>query len=223
MLRRLARRAADPAVHEQLRVALAQAAGLGAGRCHAVVLVTGEVAGSPAEPIPWPDGDAVLLLDRIDNDAQLSVALGVAVAALTRWGASDSRTAVKRDVHRGWDRWQSARDVPLREWVYTEGVGLHLAHALQPMLPPHELLGITHTAYGRLRQREKTFRSLLAADLDERGIGLVLRWLVPDAPAGPRTVGDVVLPPMTGHYLAWRMLAERVERVGLREAIRAES
>jgi len=32
-----------------------------------------------------------------------------------------------------------------------------------------------------------------------------------------------VLPPMTGRYLAWRMTADRVERVGLRDALLAES
>lgn len=223
LLRSLARRAADPAVHEQLRVTLAQAAGFGAGRCHDVVLLAGDGDGAPGEAIPWPDGDAALLLDRIDNDTRMSVALAGAVAALTRWGDPDSRTAVTRDVHHGWDRWQSARDVPLREWIYTEGVALHLAHALQPLLVPHELLGLTHAAFGRLRQREKVFRSLLAVDLDQRGVGLVLRWLTPDAPATARTVGDVVLPPMAGQYLAWRMVEERVGRVGIRDALRAES
>ena len=185
--------------------------------------MVGDGTGDAAEPIPWPDGDAALFLDRIAADGPMIVALARAVAALTRWGAADSRTAVSHDVHHGWDRWQAAGAVPLREWIYTEGVGLHLAQRLRADLPPHELFGIGRVTFDRLRQREKALRALLAADLDERGIGRVLRWLVPSAPARSRTVGNVVLPPMAGHYLAWRLLAERVKRVGLREAIRMEA
>ena len=219
-LRPLARRAADPALQQQIRDALARAAQLGADHCRSVVLIAGDGRGDATEPIPWPDADAVLFLDRIEDDSRLIPALARAVAALTRWGAADSHTAVSHDVAHGWDRWQSARDVPLREWIYTEGVGLQLAQALRPDLPPHELLGVNQVAFGRLRQREKVFRALLTADLDRRGIGLLLRWLTPNAPTGPRTVGNVVLPPMAGQYLAWRMLAERVTRTGLRDAIR---
>ncbi len=220
VLRPIARRAADPAVQQQLRDLLVHAAGLGADRCRGVVLVPADGVGDLAEPIPWPDANVVLFLDDAENEDGLIVALARAVAAVTRWTAPDSRTLVTRDPHHVWDRWQSARDVPLREWIYTEGVGLHLAQTLRPDLPTHQLFGITQVALARLRQREKVFRALLAIDLDQRGIGLVLRWLVPGAPAGSRTIGDVALPPMAGRYLAWRMLAERVARVGLGEAIR---
>jgi hypothetical protein len=223
VLRPIARRAADPTVQQQLRDLLVRAAEFGADRCRGVVLVPADGVGDLAEPIPWPDANVVLFLDRIEQDDGLSVALARAVTAVTRWTAPDSRTLVAHDPHRAWDRWQSARDVPLREWIYTEGVGLHLAQALRPDLPVHQLLGVTQVALGRLRQREKVFRALLATDLDQRGIGLLLRWLTPGAPTGPRTVGDVALPPMAGRYLAWRMLAERVTRVGLREAIRMEA
>lgn len=223
VLRPLARRAADPALQQQIRDTVARAAQLGADRCDKVVLVAGDGTGGPAEPIPWPDAEAVLFLERIEDETRLILPLAGAVAALTRWGAADSHSTVTFDMRLGWDRWRSARDVPLREWIYTEGAGLHLAQALQPDLPPHELLGVTQVAFGRLRQREKVFRALLTADLDHRGMGLLLRWLTPAAPAGPRTVGNVLLPPMTGRYLAWRMLSERVARAGLREAIRMEA
>jgi hypothetical protein len=223
VLRSTARHAADPAVQQLLRDFLVRAAGLGADRCHSVVLVAADGAGDVAEPIPWPDANVVLFLDHTDHNDMQIVALARAVVALTRWTAPGSHTLVAHDPHRGWDRWQSARDVPLREWIYTEGVGLHLAQALLPDTPAHQLLGISQVALGRLRQREKVFRALLAADLDQRGIRLLLRWLTPDAPSGPRTIGDVALPPMAGRYLAWRMLEERVERVGLRNAIKMEA
>jgi hypothetical protein len=223
VLRPLARRAADPTHQQVIRDTLTRAAEHGADRCDRVVLLASDGSGDPIEPLPWPDAAAVLFLDRIGDDSRLITVLARAVTALTRWGATNSHTAVIRDIGRGWDRWQAAREVPLREWIYTEAVGLHLAQVLQPDLSPHQLFGITQVAFGRLRQREKVLRELLTADLDQRGIDLMLRWLTPSAPAAPRTVGNVVLPPMAGQYLAWRMLEERVARVGLREAISMEA
>jgi hypothetical protein len=222
-LRPLARRAADPAVQQQIREALARAADLGADRCRRVLLVAGDGTGDGAEPIPWPHPDAVLFLDRIDDDGRMIVALARAVAVLTRWTTPDAHTHIAASSSGHWDRWEAVRDVPLREWIYAEGVGLHLAHALQPHWPPHQLLGVTQVAFGRLRQRERTFSALLDADLDQRGIGMTLRWLTPSAPMGLRTIGDIVLPPMAGCYLAWRMLSERVARAGLRETITMEA
>jgi hypothetical protein len=222
-LRRLARRAADPALQQLVRDALSLAARVGADQCRRVVFLAGDGTGDPAEPVPWPDADIVLFLDRAESDGGMIIALAGAVTALTRWCADDSHAAVRHDRGGEWNRWQFARDVPLREWIYTEGVGLHVAQALRPDLSPPELLGISPAAFSRLRQRESVFRALLAADLDRCGIGLVLRWLTPDAPTGPRTVAGAVLPPTTGRYLAWRMVSERVTRVGLREAIRMEA
>jgi hypothetical protein len=149
--------------------------------------------------------------------------LGRGVAALTRWRATDSQSPVRRLEFQPWNRWQAYRDLPLREWIYVAGLGLHLGHALLPGHLPHSLLGISPAAFARLRERERVFHALLSAELDQCGIGLVLRWLSPGAPAGPRTVGGVVVPPFAGRYLGWRMLAERVARVGLGEAIRMES
>lgn len=222
-LRLLARRAADPDSQQALRAALARAAGLGADGCGCVVLLAGDGTGDAVEPLPWPDGDAVLFLDRAQDDRALLAALGLGIAALTRWRAADSQSPVRRLAPARWDRCLAGRDVPLREWIYAAGLGVHLGQALLPGVPPHQMLGVSQAAFARLRQREKVFHTLLTADLDQSGIGLVLRWLTPAAPAGPRSVAGLVLPPMAGHYLAWRMLAERVARVGLGEAIRMEA
>lgn len=219
-LRPLARRAADPDSQQTLRAALGRAARLGADGCDRIVLLAGDGSGDAAEPLPWPDGDTALFLDRAGDDVAQLAALGRGVAALTRWRAIDSQSPVRRLEFQPWNRWQAGRDFPLREWIYASGLGLHLGHALLPDQAPHALLGISLAAFARLRERERVFHALLSADLDQCGIGLVLRWLSPGAPAGPRTVGDVVVPPFAGQYLGWRMLADRVARVGLGEAIR---
>ena len=222
-LRTLARRTADPATQQLLRETVARAAALGADRCDAVVLVAGSGAGDATQPLPRPGCQAIIFADQVDDDTGFVVALARSVAALTRWGAPDSKSPLAQGAGGAWNPWEASRNVALREWIYTEGLGIHLAEALLPELEPHRLFNLNHTAFNRLREREKVFRALLDDDLDERGIGLVLRWLTPGAPLGPRTIGGVVLPPTAGHYLAWRMTAERVARVGLRDAIRAEA
>lgn len=213
----LARRAADPATQQLLRTTLSRAVEFGADRCSRVVLLAGDGGGDCTEPLPRSGDTVALFIEQIENDQELVVSLARAVGALTRWAALDGSARTGRN------RWEAAPSVALREWIYTEGVALHLAVALLPDVAPHRLLGVNHTAFNRMREREKVFRALLDADLDERGIGLMLRWLTPGAPIGPRTIGNVVLPPMVGRYLAWRMTAERVERIGLREALRAEA
>jgi len=222
-LRILAQRAADPAGQQRLRDLLASATALGADGCARVVLLAGDGTGFTAEPLPWPDGDVGLFLDRADDERSVAVALARSVAALTRWRAADSASAVRRLAGAAWDRWEAAREIPLREWIYTAGVGLHLARLLIPATAPHELLGVSRTGLSRLRQRERFLRTLLTNDLESCGVGLVLRWLAPGTPAGPRTVGGTILPPMAGRYLAWRMVEERVNRVGVRDAIRMPS
>ncbi len=173
------------------------------------------------EAIPRPDGDLALFAEQVEDDDALVAALARGAAALTRWSAADSESPIARERGTTWNRWEWAQNVALREWIYTDGIGSHLAAALLHDIAPHRLLQLNGAAYNRLREREKILRAILDVDLDQRAIGLVLRWLVPDAPSGPRTVADIVLPPMTGRYLAWRMTSERVARAGLRAAIRA--
>jgi hypothetical protein len=221
VLRPLAQRAADPARQQALRDAVSQAAVLGADGVRRVALVPLDTTGDAVEPLPYPGGDAVLIVNQLDDDRAWIAALGQAAVAVTRWSATDSASALRAVTAAEWNRWDLGRVTPLSEWIYAEGIALHLVAALLPELSPNELIGVSQVAFERLRQREKVFRALLTADLQQRGIGLLLRWLIPGAPAGQRTSDGVVIPPRAGHYLAWRMTADRVSRVGLRAAIRA--
>jgi hypothetical protein len=219
-LRPLAKHAADPARQQALREAVTHAATLGADGIRRVTLVALDLTGDAMEPLPYPGGDAVLIVSQLAHDRAWIAALGRAAVAVTRWSATDSASALRAVTAAEWNRWDLGRNTPLGEWIYTEGVALHLVAALLPELSPSELIGVSRGAFERLRQREKVFRALLNADLKHCGIGLLLRWLTPGAPAGQRTAGNVVIPPRAGQYLAWRMTAERVARVGLGVAIR---
>lgn len=216
----LAARASDPERLQLLRDMVGAAGDLGVDTAASVVLLAGDDEGDSVEPLPGPAPEVVLFLNRCPDDTELIVALARGLVAVTRWSSGDSLSAVRAPRTGEWDRWQLARDIPLGEWLYTEGMGLHLAQGLLPDIPTHRLLGTSVGALHRLRDREHSLRALLDADIDHTGLGLVLRWLTPGTPASTRTSGNTVLPAGAGHYLAWRMVAERVERVGIGEAVR---
>jgi len=215
-----AARAGDEPFLQALRDVSEQGASLGADLPHLTVLVAGADEGDAALPFPDVPPLVALFLDREAETSALLVAKLRAQALLTRWGAPDSQAALHIGRHPQWDRWTLMREVSLGEWIYGVGVAVHLAQAALPDLETHRLLGLRRGELGRLRERERALHALLAPDLAVAAIGLVLRWLVPDTPAAMRTVGGTVIPPGAGLYLAWRMTANRVARVGLREALR---
>lgn len=219
-LQMAAARAADDAFLQTLRESAQQAATLGADLPHLTVLLAGADEGDTALPLPDQPPLVALFLDRERDDTSLLVAKLRAQALLTRWTAPDSEAALHVRRHAAWDRWTLMRQAPLGEWIYGAGVALHLAQAALPEVEPHQLLGIRRGEFNRLRERERTLHALLAPDLEVAAIGLVLRWLMPDTPAAVRTMDGTVIPPGAGLYLAWRLTAERVARVGLREALR---
>jgi hypothetical protein len=219
-LRLLATRASNRDLQQLLRDQLHAAADLGTVDPDAVLLLVGGDEGDAVEALPGMRPTISLFLDRCADNVDLAVALSRGLALLTRWCAADSRSALRAALIEPWDRWQLAREIPLGEWLYAEGIGVHLAHALLPEAPTHRLLGSSRGALRRIREREHALRALLEVDIDQAGLGLVLRWLAPQAPASVRTAGGTVLPPGAGRYLAWRMTAERVARVGISEALR---
>lgn len=202
-----------------------RAAALGADVPIVVTMLAGDGRGDIVEPLPFLDPSVVALFveheeSRDDEVPRLAAALARGAALVTRWRAQDSASALRGATGVPWDRWTLSRDVPLGEWIYADGVATHLARTLEPLLPLHRLLGLSSNALTRLRETERTLRARLVEDLPRAGLGPVLRWMVPDAPAAARTLGGHVIPPGAGRYLAWRLTAERVNTLGIRAAIR---
>ena len=221
----LARRATDQALQLLLTDVVDRAAALGADVPVVVTLLAGDGRGDIVEPLPQMDPAAVALFVEhagSHDDAASLLAAGLArgVALVTRWRAADSASALRRASSVPWDRWVLSRDVPLGEWIYADGVATRLAHEVEPSLPLHRLLGVSTSALSRLRETERALRARLAEDLPRAGLGPVLRWMVPDAPASARTIDGHVTPSGAGRYLGWRLTAERVNKVGIRAAIR---
>ncbi len=220
----LAERAGDTALHQAIRDARDRLVDRGLAAPKRIVLVASGAPGGAFEAIPEPGAETIaLFVDRLGVSGRegaaapnAETAVASAMAALTRWTTPGNPVAAIA-VRGGWDRWEAAREVRLAEWVYAAGLGVHAAETLGAA--PAEALGISEGALNRLRQHERTLQSRLEADLDRAGMGLALRWLEDDAPVAMRRGADgTTLPPGAGRYLGWRMLAARVERVGLAEA-----
>ncbi len=190
-----------------------------------IVLLAAGAPGAPFEVIPEPeDAMVVLFVDRCRFDQgaasgamrPIIAALAAAMSQLTRW-TSPGNPIAQLGATPPWDRWSAARRVPLAEWIYAAGIAAHGAALIEP--DPVRALHLTDGELARLRRAERSLQERLDAELDEAGVGLVLRWLEDDAPLTMRRHADgAIVPRGAGRYLGWRMLAERVERVGVAEA-----
>lgn len=213
-----------------------------------IVLAASSASGPIAEVIPGGSSTVALFLDRHpiagpgrapDLAAEIVAAFAGAIAIITRWTDPRRDNPIARIARQGpWDKWQAAREVPLAEWIYAAGIGVHAAIAFgadngdpttdalgygRSMLRPYSG---THAnaEFRRFRAAEHELQSHLDADLDHSGAGLLIRWLDDDAPPAMRRCADgFVVPPGAGRYLGWRMLEERVARVGVLEAAGMEA
>ncbi len=162
-----------------------------------------------------PGDPPLVLLNPDAGPLQVSVTLARGLALVTRWGWS--RSAVS---HRT-TPWERAAVDPLRVAIYAHGLAWHAAQALHQEPSPARLFGVSAAAWQRLREREHRGRAALAAMLDQPGLGPLLAWLPADAGVGSLVPTLGAIPPRFGHYLAWRMTAQRVARLGLLDALRA--
>jgi hypothetical protein len=206
---------ADLTLHATLRSLGERMAGDGFRLPAAVVLVASPTRGGALEVIPEPGQSLVALA----LPCELPAMLAAGIAMLHRATDPASGTGLSRAAARGmWDKWRWARELPLAEWIYAAGIGVHAAREYVGV-DTATAVGVSTGAFSRLRTTERALQERLDADLDDAGTGLMLRWLEDDAPLAMRRAPDgFVVPAGAGRYLGWRMLEERVARVGLLEA-----
>jgi hypothetical protein len=217
--KRAVRQAHDAEVLDRIRAARDRLVGNGFLAPAEIVLVASGAPGAGWEALPDRAPRVVLFLDRLEGAEAILGALAAAMAVLTRWADPRHRTPVARLAAAGsWDRWHAAREAPLAEWIYAAGIGVHAALE-ESGATEERALELDATQVRRLRAGERELQARLDADLDQAGIGLVMRWLEDEAsPAMRRCRDGYVVPRGSGRYLGWRMLTERVARVGLLEA-----
>lgn len=212
--------ARDPALAPRIREVRAALTALGiAPPTLTTVLLATEAPGAPGEAIPQKDSPLIYIcLDRVGSDAELVKAWIRSAVFLVRRIEHHADSAP-------WDRWEAARSTSLAEWVYTAGLAAHAVRRVLPELTPHEQFGMSKGGFQRLREHERALTERLAADLPLTGLGPWLRWFGEEVGAPPsiRSDGGAPIPTGAGRYLAWRLVAERVDRIGLAEAMAASA
>jgi hypothetical protein len=206
--------AADPTFHARIRRERDAWRERGLRAPPRIVLAAGAEGGAAWEVLPGTaEGGIVLFVDRAEGDDAIA-ALSGALAVHTRW--TDDNSIARIASRGGWDRWSAAREAPLAEWIYAAGLAAHAVATRFPGWSTERILGLSRGEHQRLRARERELMLQLESEMDHAGLGLVLRWLTDEAPPGLRTdAGGRLVPRGAGRYLGWRMLAERVQRLGL--------
>jgi hypothetical protein len=212
--------ARDPALAPRLRDVRAALSELGiVPPVLTTVLLATEAPGAAGEAIPESKSPLIYLcLDRIASEDELVKSWIRGAVFLVRWLGRHPSDSL-------WDRWGAARSIPLAEWVYAAGLAAHAVRAVLPEMPPHQQFGMSRGSFQRLREHERALTARLAADLPLSGLGPWLRWFGDEVGAPPsiRSDGGSPVPDGAGRYLAWRLTAERVERLGLEAAMSAEA
>jgi hypothetical protein len=134
---------------------------------------------------------------------------------------SDSEMArIVADAGGSYDYWESGSRASLRELIVNEGLSVLAAREVAPGFEPWDYLGYSRRQYRRLRELDAFLRRAIAPELDQRALGLRLRYLSGGISPAQRLVGGRVIPERAGYYVGWRLAEAAVADRGLAEAVR---
>ncbi len=134
---------------------------------------------------------------------------------------SESELAhIVADAAGTYDYWDSGSRATLRELLVNEGLAVHAARAVAPAFEAWDYLGYSRRQYRRLRELDAFLRRTIAAELDQTGLGLRLRYLSGGMSPAQRLVAGKVIPERAGYYVGWRMSEAAVAERGIAAALR---
>jgi len=119
-----------------------------------------------------------------------------------------------------YDYWESGSRASLRELLVNEGLAVLGARAVAPGFEPWDYLGYTRRQYRRLRELDAFLRRAIVAELDQRALGLRLRYLSGGVAPAQRLVSGRVVPERSGYYVGWQLADAAVADRGIAEALR---
>ncbi len=146
------------------------------------------------------------------------------VAHAVRYTSPTSRTDLRRlvaDLRGAYDYWDTGSRATLRELLVNEGAAVAAAQAVAPGFEPWEYFGYTRRQYRRIRELDAFLRRTAAPLLEERGLGLRLRFLSGGMSPAARLMGGKVLPERSGYYLGLRLIESYLGERGLASTLRA--
>ena len=119
--------------------------------------------------------------------------------------------------------WETGRRSSLRELLANEGLAVAASRLVSPGHAAWEYYGYGRRQYARVRELEPTITRAIAPDLDNRALGLRLRYLLGGTSEDTRTVERTVIPERSGYLIGARMIEAALEQHGIAWAIRASA
>lgn len=148
------------------------------------------------------------------------------IAHAIRYTSPGSRSEI-REIIEGADGyysyWETGRRASLRELLVNEGLAVTTGRLISPGLAAWEYYGYGRRQYARVRELEPMIARALASELDERALGLRLRYLLGGTSEETRTIDRIVIPERSGYFVGTRMVEAAVAQRGLPWAIRASA
>ena len=148
------------------------------------------------------------------------------IAHAVRYTSPESRSELRAVIGEeggNYSYWETGRRTTLRELLVNEGLSVHVSRAISPGHAAWEYFGYERRQYARVRELETVIDRTVAQELDERGLGLRLRYLSGGMSDDARTVDRYVLPERCGYYVGARLCDAAVDARGLSWAIRASA
>jgi hypothetical protein len=146
------------------------------------------------------------------------------VAHAVRYTSPTSRAGLKRLITEAggrYDYWDTGSRATLRELLVNEGVAVATAQAVAPGFEPWAYFGYTRAQYRRCRELDSFLLRVAAAELEQQGLGLRLRYLSGGTRPSARLAGGKVLPERSGYYLGLRLVESYIADAGLAAGVRA--
>ena len=146
------------------------------------------------------------------------------VAHAIRYTSPTSRAELRRLVALGggrYDYWETGSRATLRELLVNEGCAVAAAQAVAPAFEPWEYFGYNRRQYRRVRELDAFLRRTAGPLLDQRGLGLRLRFLSGGMSPAARLMGGKVLPERSGYYVGLRLVESCLAERGLPSTVRA--
>jgi len=122
-----------------------------------------------------------------------------------------------------YDYWESGSRATLRELLVNEGLAVLAARAAAPGFDPWDYLGYNRRQYRRLRELDAFLRRAIAAELDQSGLGLRLRYLSGGMSPAQRLVAGRVVPERAGYYVGCRLAEAATLDRGIAQALRLDA
>ena len=148
------------------------------------------------------------------------------IAHVIRYTSPSSRSEMRALIEGAegyYSYWETGRRASLRELLVNEGLAVTVSRQVSPGHAAWEYYGYGRRQYARVRELESAITRAIGPDLDNRALGLRIRYLLGGTSEDTRSIERMVIPERAGYFIGARMVEAAVEQHGLAWALRASA